>query len=280
MTDTPDRTADKVFLLIDAGNTRVKWALSDGGAPLLAVGALAADLVDGPDPAVPAWTALRPPHSVWLSNVAGAAVAARLAGLVRAHWPGVALHTLVAQPSQCGVTNGYRDSAQLGSDRWAALIGARAAYPGEHLLVVTLGTATTVERMDAQGHFAGGLIAPGWALMMASLGQRAAQLPALDDARARELLRDVASGDATRGRADFATDTHQAIVRGCLWAQTALIEQAWRAFGDEVGAPVRCVVSGGAADAVSAALPIPHTRRQHLVLSGMALIASSTVAQG
>ncbi|WP_250456325.1 type III pantothenate kinase, partial [Caballeronia sp. ATUFL_M2_KS44] len=93
----------------------------------------------------------------------------------------------------------YADPARLGSDRWAGMIAARAAYPGEHLLVATFGTATTLEALRADGVFTGGLIAPGWSLMMESLGSHTAQLPTLDAASAREAL--------SQTRSLFATDT-------------------------------------------------------------------------
>ena len=90
--------------------------------------------------------------------------------------------------SQCGVTNCYTEPSALGSDRWCGLIGAHAAFPGENLLIATFGTATTLEALRADGTFTGGLIAPGWSLMMHSLGTHTAQLPTLDAAAARREL--------------------------------------------------------------------------------------------
>ncbi len=68
------------------------------------------------------------------------------------------------------------------------MIGAHAAFPGEHLLIATFGaTSHTLEAVDrADGRFVGGLtIAPGWTLMMRSLGEHTAQLPTLDANAAR-----------------------------------------------------------------------------------------------
>ncbi|EGC98520.1 pantothenate kinase, partial [Burkholderia sp. TJI49] len=89
----------------------------------------------------PDWAKLPRPCGAWISNVAGADVAARLDALLDAHWPGLPRTTIRSQPAQCGVTNGYTTPEQLGSDRWAGLIGARAAFPDEHLLIATFGTA-------------------------------------------------------------------------------------------------------------------------------------------
>nr|WKF58107.1 Type III pantothenate kinase [Paraburkholderia busanensis] len=120
--------------------------------------------------------------------MAGPAVAARIAALVDAQWPSLPLTTIRARETQCGVTNSYTTPHALGSDRWAGMIGAHAAFPGEHLLIATFGTATTLEALRADGVFVGGLIAPGWTLMMRSLGEHTAQLPTLDADAARGLL--------------------------------------------------------------------------------------------
>jgi type III pantothenate kinase len=151
------------------------------------------------------------------------------------------------------------------------MIAARAAYPGEHLLVATFGTATTLEALRADGVFTGGLIAPGWSLMMESLGSHTAQLPTLDAASAREALNQT--------RSLFATDTAAALSAGCLLAQAALIERAWHDLKADWQADVRLVLGGGAANEIAGALDVPHTRHDSLVLSGLALIARDATAR-
>ncbi|GAB6846846.1 MULTISPECIES: type III pantothenate kinase [Paraburkholderia] len=248
------------FLLIDAGNSRLKWAMADvGGAH-----AYAGSSSDEPD-----WAGLPPPASAWISNVAGDAVAERIDTWLDARWPGLPRTTIRATAHQCGVTNRYAAPGALGSDRWAGLIGAHAAFPGEHLLIATFGTATTLEALRADGTFVGGLIAPGWSLMMRSLGERTAHLPTIEAGEARDLLTSTA-----RPEPFFATDTHRSISAGCALAQAALIERMWTELRDEWQVPVRLVLGGGAADEVTAALKVPHTRHDTLVLAGLALIAA------
>ena len=87
---------------------------------------------------------------------------------------------LVSQPEQCGVKNGYRNPAQLGSDRWAAMIGARALSGGKPTLVVVCGTAATIDFVNAGGEFTGGVILPGVGLMIRSLHEGTAALPDAD----------------------------------------------------------------------------------------------------
>jgi type III pantothenate kinase len=266
-------TSGAPYLLIDAGNSRIKWALVQADGTPVATGALAHDGAD-----LPHWSNLPAPGSAWLSNVAGESVAVRIAALLDAHWPHLPCTTIRAGAQQCGVTNRYTTPHALGSDRWAGLIGAHAAFPGENLLLATFGTATTLEALRADGCFVGGLIAPGWSLMMRSLGEHTAQLPTLDATAARGLLGADANADAAPARNRpgpfFATDTLRSLSAGCTLAQAGLIERMWRDLQEEWQVPVRLVVSGGAVDEVTSALKVPHTRHDSLVLSGLALIAA------
>ncbi|SAL14339.1 type III pantothenate kinase [Caballeronia humi] len=245
-------------LLIDAGNSRIKWSLiADNGAEF---GRDAFEHEAAPD-----WAVLPQPDGAWISNVAGASAAGRIDALIDSRWPGLPRTIVRAQARQCGVTNCYEEPSSLGSDRWCGLIGARAAFPGENLLIATFGTATTLEALSADGTFTGGLIAPGWSLMMHSLGTHTAQLPTLDAAAARSAL------GATRSL--FANSTRAALSAGCLLAQAGLIERAWQDLRADWQADVRLVLGGGAANEVAGALDVPHTRHDSLVLAGLALIA-------
>ena len=258
--------SDGPFLLIDAGNSRIKWALTPAqtDGTLQYGGALAhADIDDAPD-----WSALPTPAAAWISNVAGERVAARIDALLDVHWPALPRTTIRACAQQCGITHGYETPGSLGSDRWAGMIGARAAFPGEPLLIATFGTATTLEAVRSDGHFVGGLIAPGWSLMMRSLGEHTAQLPVIDAPAA------LPPGSHT-APPSFAADTRRAISAGCVLAQAGFVERMWSDLCDAWDAPVRLVVGGGAAEEVVAALKAPFTRHDSLVLSGLALIAAA-----
>ena len=258
------------FLLIDAGNSRIIWALVAPDGTRLHAGAMDHVRDDGgkasDDVSPIEWSTLPRPGSAWISNVAGAAVAERLDALVDARWPGLSRTVVRACAQQCGVTNGYATPDALGSDRWAGMIGARAAYPGEPLLVATFGTATTLEALRADGTFVGGLIAPGFTLMMRSLGEHTAQLPVIGGGMP----------DAQPPLEVFATDTRRSISAGCALAQAALVERAWADLQAAWNTPVRLVVSGGAAAEVTAALKVPHTRHDALVLAGLARIAAQS----
>ena len=141
-------------LLIDIGNTFLKWGLfqpaEDGGARenRLESGHLLLEEI----PALPSQFAKFPaPARIVISNVAGTRVRAATIRVLEV-WPDApAPYWLVPQDEQCGVRNSYRNPAQLGSDRWAALIGARHLMGARAAMVVVCGTATTIDFLSPDG---------------------------------------------------------------------------------------------------------------------------------
>ena len=241
------------LLLIDAGNTRIKWRIVDAAHPLeaLAEGALEHAAVDTLAAVVAAHPGLT---RLYGCNVAGAAMAGRIA----AACDGLAINWLVSSAARAGVRNLYDEPAQLGADRWAALIGARHTHDGP-CLVVTAGTATTVDLLAADGSFLGGLILPGVALMLQSLAQGTAQLPLADGRFTPQPRRTV---DAIRS--------------GCLQAQAGAVDRMFRQIADAPGA--LCLLGGGAAGSFADLLEIPLRRVDNLVLAGLGIAALDTQA--
>jgi len=246
------------MLLVDAGNTRVKWAIAQlDAAPgaWIAHGAVAhAEL----DSLRAAWASHGVRRAV-VSNVAGAAMRERLAALLPALLPASQPEWFAARAELAGMRNRYRHPERLGADRFAAALGARSLYPGKALVVATCGTATTVDALSADGDFLGGMILPGLGLMLGSLARGTAQLP---EASADAVLPPV-----------FADHTLDAIRSGCLSAQAGAIERACAALPAEL-----CIVSGGAAHHVAPALLAPHRIVDNIVLMGLhvAAIAPTT----
>ncbi len=241
-----------MILLIDAGNTRIKWRLCAGDA-VRGEGALAHESADDLAAVLAHHPAIRRVVGV---NVAGAALAARIE--THAAAAGLQPEWITASAARCGVRNGYDDPACLGADRWAALIGARQLHP-HACLVVTSGTATTVDLLDGDGHFSGGLILPGVDLMRRALSTRTAQLP------------------FTEGRfAETPRNTADAIHSGCLHAQAGAVE---RMFARIAAAPrACCLLGGGGADSFAGLLGIPLRRVDNLVLHGLAVMAQAPAA--
>ncbi len=237
------------MLTIDCGNTRLKWGLFEGerliesGAlPLIELGMLARRL---PSAAAAACGGVQRGRRTRRSGDAR-----------RPRRPGPTHPLGARQREQCGVRNGYTDPAQLGADRWAALIGARHLHRGP-CLVVMAGTATTVDVLDGDGSFRGGLILPGFDLMRQSLTRNTAQLKDLPGAYA-----------------ELPRNTADAIASGCLQAQLGAVERMFRpmaALSDAV-----CMVSGGAAQPLADRLDCPKRLEPHLVLHGLRCIGEAS----
>lgn len=233
-------------LLIDAGNTRIKWRLM--GTSPIREGACGHDDIDVLGAVFAHEANIR---RVIAANVAGAQIAQTITALTRQ--AGLQPEWLTSGPERCGVRNLYHQPDQLGADRWAALIGARARHP-HACLVVMAGTATTVDVLDAAGDFRGGLILPGVELMQRALASNTAQLPFVPGH----------FSETPRNTAD-------AILSGCLQAQAGAVE---RMFHQIHAAPhACCLLGGGAADTFAELITLPLQRVDNLVLDGLARIA-------
>ena len=270
-------------LLIDAGNTRIKWALTDGmarcaqvsgaGMPSPRLLPQSADFVsnvseaDGDDwlrsGALPVeqagelpqqFAGLQDIRQVWVSNVAGENVAQHILGDYAEQY-----HFIAAQEAQCGVRNGYANPSLLGSDRWAALIAAWHLMRGP-CLVVNSGTATTIDALSSTGEFIGGLILPGVELMQRSLNDATAQ------------LRPGGKGDFHA----FPRNTADALFSGAMQANCGAIERQHTLLG---GGSIPVVLSGGASAILQNHLNLPAYLVDNLVLQGLLLIAREADAQ-
>jgi type III pantothenate kinase len=236
------------ILAVDAGNSRIKWGLWDGG--WLRQDSVAKD--DAPLLAV-AWHLLDGPRYLVASNVAGAQVTEWLNAWARSQ--GLTVRWVTSQSEQCGVRNGYREPAQLGADRWAALIAARH-FAGGAALAVSAGTAVTIDALTQEGKFLGGLIVPGLDLMASVLARGTAGLP-----RAPGVI------------AQFPESTADAIASGAMHSVCGAIERMERALAER-GAEPQILLSGGAAQAIRNHLGRPVRLVPNLVLEGLRLIAA------
>lgn len=245
-------------LLLDIGNSRVKWAwLAAGG--LRDAGALAHD--GGVPPGWPAPTGAdgRRPAEVLVASVAGEPLTQSL--LAPLALPGVPLRRAVVEAEAAGVRNGYLEPRQLGVDRWLAVLAAWGRHRGA-LCVVDAGTAVTVDALDAGGRHLGGLIVPGAALMRRALLERTGGIGA---AAGIGVPADAAPG--TWGR-----DTSGCVERGAAFALACLVRGCVEALAPAAGpAGPRLVLTGGDAPRLQPLLGVPAEHRPLLVLEGLAL---------
>jgi type III pantothenate kinase len=250
-----------MILLVDIGNTRVKWATQTGGqlSTQRAAGHAqwsAADwqraLFDGP-----------PVERVLVATVAGAdsrlalEAAARRAGTTRVEF-------VTSTAVMAGVRNAYLEPGLLGVDRWVAIIGAyHLAH--EACCVVDVGTAATLDAVDASGQHLGGFIVPGPQMMVRSL-----------HAGTSNLAEYTAASPAGSGQL-LADNTRDAIDRGCRVALAALIDRTCTELARRTHRAPRLYCTGGALDEVLPYVLATYERVPDLVLRGLARIADSAL---
>jgi len=241
-------------LLIDIGNTNLKWAwLEHSGLS----GISSARHIDRPlaDIAESAWHAEPAPTRVIVANVAGDAKASELRGWTVQAW-GIAPEFLVSPPAALGVRNGYALPEQLGIDRWLTLVAAHAKWD-EPVCIVDCGTAITVDLLDADGQHKGGVILPGFNLMREALLART-RIPRVSAADVRTLL----------GR-----DTATAVASAALHSAAGLVERVLREGREEFAVTPRLVVTGSDAQYLLSQIDVPGEIASDLVMSGLRLVA-------
>jgi type III pantothenate kinase len=246
-----------MMLLVDIGNTRVKWATAAAG-----------ELTSQQAAAHAGWTAADWQRALFdgvhvdrvlAVTVAGAQSRAALTAAALA--AGIRDVTFVASTArQAGVRNAYPQPHLLGADRWVAAIGAYHLAGGA-CCVVDIGTAATIDAVAASGQHLGGFIVPGPALMVQSLHVGTSDLAA------------HTAASAAGAAAHFADNTRDAIDRGCHVALAALVDRACDELARQGGALPRLYCTGGAVGGVLPYVRTAHEAVPDLVLRGLARIA-------
>ena len=244
-------------LLVDFGNSRVKWAwlvgaeLRDPGALVhagIGIGTLVARILAG-----------RRAEEVRLASVAAGGVTAEL-DMALQHAARAPVHVACTRSAAAGVRNGYHEPRQLGVDRWLALVAAYTRYRSA-VCVVDAGTAWTVDVVEADGEHLGGFIVPGPMLMRQALVGATGRI-----APAAGLLPDPVDAGEAWGR-----DTEACMRKGARRAGVSLVESCWKAFGARDGTTPVLVLTGGDAGELRPLLSVPSEHRPLLVLEGLAL---------
>lgn len=233
-------------LLIDLGNTRLKWVLATGTA-------------FAGSPAAIDWRVDPPPWTQWRTagirriGIASVLASTHTGEMVQSisSQLGVAVRQPFAETAWRGLRSAYPQAWRLGIDRWMGLIAAYHLDPTRPCAIVSAGTALTIDLLDAGGRHRGGLIAPGLRAMRAGLVAAAPGLSVHDGGTASDAV---------------AINSPDAIASGCLQAALGLIEHA-------VLHPVprAILLSGGDATTLAPYLHAPHELRPWLVLEGLAV---------
>ena len=248
------------FLALDIGNTRLKWAQYASprpDAPLLAQGAEFLEnierLSDG------AWHGLAAPAHILGCAVAADAVKRRLEEQMEL-WD-VSPQWVVASDAEAGLRNGYDYPTRLGADRWVAMIGAYHRMlmqgPARPMVVVMVGTAVTVEALDATGKFLGGLILPGHGIMLRALESGTAGLH-------------VPTGEVR----EFPTNTSDALTSGGTYAIAGAVERMVQHVRTHCVAEPLCVMTGGAGWKMAPSMSVPFELVDNLIFDGLLQLAA------
>ena len=252
------------FLALDVGNTRLKWAqyaAPVAGSRALAHGAVFLENID--KLADDEWRLLPAPSRVLGCIVAGDAVKRRVEEQMEL-WD-VAPHWVVSSAQEAGVSNGYDHPARLGADRWVAIIGARHRLLGrgsrKPCVVVMVGTAVTVEAIDASGKFLGGIILPGHGIMLRALESGTAGLH-------------VPTGDVK----DFPTNTSDALTSGGTFAIAGAVQRMVENTTRHCGEAPECIMTGGAGWKMAPSMSVKFELVDSLIFDGLLEIAAQRLA--
>jgi len=247
-------------LLIDIGNSRIKWATQTRGKLQHGEGApRPAQDGDLTACAEQLWKEIKKPRAVVVSNVAGPAFAAKLSEWIEAYWE-VQPRFVVAEQAAFGVTNAYTVPERLGPDRWAALIAARRRGDGA-ACIIDAGTAVTIDVLAADGAHQGGLIIPGLEMMRRALLERTQD------------IQPNATEPARGGSALLARDTRDGVDGGTLYTLVAVIDRVMADVSAELGGQPTRFITGGNAAALLPLLAGDYHHVPELVLEGLAVIA-------
>lgn len=242
-----------MIVTIDMGNTRVKWGIFDTEDMLREQGVFGYDELDSFAAATGHWRLCR---CAVISCVAHNASLKWLTDVLTDL--GMPYHVIRATAKAVGVTNFYEVPIQLGSDRWAALVAAKDRIQGA-VVVVSAGTALTVDALGAHGEYLGGTIQPGYTMMRNVLAARTSALP-------------QSKGEMQ----DFPRNTPDGLYTGCVSAMVSAVERMSALLQQHALKVPTCVVTGGDGEMLIQALNLSgHVQsvyEQSLVLYGLLLI--------
>lgn len=245
------------ILLIDIGNTRVKWARVMGGQLQKQRAAEHAGW-HAEDFATHVMRAARGIERVIVASVAGARLDRRLVQAARLV-SGVVPEFVASKRRLGGVRTAYTEPWRLGIDRFVAAIGAHRLSPNRPVCVIDVGTAMTIDLVGANGRHIGGWIVPGPHLMIESL------------LRSTSGIRRRSDGKSS-GRAVFARSTRAAIELGARYAAAALVDRAVMEAREAVGRSPLVLLTGGAAPTIGQLIRSAHSNVPDLVLRGLAML--------
>lgn len=242
-------------LLVDIGNTRVKWAilesgrLSDSENFTRSKTGIKASLNSN-------WKKLENIKEIFVSNVAGETIKKQLEDWTKKQWD-ISPKFINSEQKKFGVTNAYDQPEQLGVDRWLTLIAARQ-HARMATCIIDCGTAITIDIITKNGLHQGGLILPGLEMIREELTKKInPEAPLAEISEFRSL----------------ATNTYSAIQAGTLYTISASLNQIIDDLRKEYTDKIRFIITGGTAETLLPLLPETTLYYPDIVLKGLAYYA-------
>ncbi len=224
-------------LIVDAGNTRVKWTLFKGDR-----------ITDKWAQETPSKDRIGSPKNIVLASVRSAEHDAVLTSLIHRSFPESMIHSIQSESEACGVINSYVEPSRLGVDRWLAIIAAYHIYGGP-LVVIDAGTAIKADFVSEEGVHLGGYIVPGIELMQSSLVSQTAKIRY----DAAEVTLEEGVPNSTAG----------AVSAGCLEMALGFIQRLYAKHEQ-----AKWLATGGGSQALMKRLSIDYVLDEHLVAKG------------
>jgi type III pantothenate kinase len=248
-------------LVVDVGNTRIKWAEVEDGRLSKRASAVHRD---SQEQALAKLAAALPKglERAFVSNVAGDEIARELERLLRKR-SRITPQFVAVRAEQFGVRCAYADPSRLGVDRWIAVLAAHHLATGA-ACVIDAGTAATFDAVDAQGRHLGGLIMPGRRLLAAALDRSTSNVRAT-----------VASAEMPRGLDLLGKSTDAAVGNGAMLALAGALDRAVDAVETSLEERATVYLTGGDAEALRGWLETEVELRADLVLEGLALFSDA-----
>jgi len=241
-------------LLVDIGNSRIKWALIDSGP-------IESHIFNRSKTGVKAslnthWKSLEEISAIYVSNVAGEKIAEQLTEWTEKQWQ-LTPSFIKSEHKRFGVTNAYAQAELLGIDRWLALIAARQ-HARQATCIIDCGTAITIDIVTKYGAHQGGMILPGLHLMREALTKNTSE------------LNNIAQENDFK---TLAVNTQSAIQSGTLYTVTATLERIIDDLKQQFNNHIRFIISGGDAEQLKPLLNTPIAHYPDIVLKGLAYYA-------
>lgn len=241
-------------LLVDIGNTRIKWAFLES-SPIKSQ-QFVRKKTGVKSSLNSEWKTLNGINAVYVSNVAGDKIAQQLTEWTEKQWKVTPIF-IESEAKRFGVTNAYDQPELLGIDRWLALIAIRQ-HARQATCIIDCGTAITIDIVTQYGLHQGGMIIPGLTLMREALNKGTSNI----DTR-------IESSDFKT----LAVNTQTAVHCGTLYTVTATLERIIDDLTIQFNNKIRFIITGGDVEAILAVLPTSIAHYPDIVLKGLAYYA-------